>query len=230
MKPAEAVYDRTAIEYDLRSGNPYTERVRAAEASLLGRHARGRILDAGCGTGYHMRALDNITGVDVSREMVKLARKTGKPVRKADIENLPFRKGEFGTVLCLYSVLNVCDWRKAVKELCRVTRPEGRVIISVSSLYDKGYGNIGEKRSVRPDRYTQTKSIHISGHKIPFHLFTMDELESEFSSHNFSLMEFGSVFRGVQPHWGLWKRFSLAERLGLFLDRFRPVEYGAMYL
>ncbi|MCK4714170.1 MAG: hypothetical protein KAT35_01230, partial [Candidatus Aenigmarchaeota archaeon] len=112
----------------------------------------------------------------------------------------------------------------------RVTRPEGRLIISVSSLYDKGYGNIGEKRSVRPDRYTQTKSLHISGHKIPFHLFTLEELEREFSSHGYSLMEFGSVFRGVQPHWGLWKRFSLAERIGLLLDRFRPVEYGAMYL
>ena len=230
MNQAEKVYDMTAITYDLRSGNPYTERVRKAEASLISRHASGRILDAGCGTGYHLRALGNITGVDISVEMVKLARKAGKPVIKADIESLPFRDGEFDTVLCMYSVLNVCDWRKAVKELCRVASPEGRVIISVSSLYDKGYGSLAEKRAVRPGKHAQTKGLRISGHKIPFRLFTREELEREFSKHGFCLVEFGSVFRGVQPRWGMWKRLSLSERLGLFLDRFRPREYGAFYL
>ena len=230
MKPAETVYDMAAIDYDLRSGNPYTERVRKSEASLLVRHARGRILDAGCGTGYHLRALKNAVGVDISMEMVKLARKTGRPVRKANIERLPFPRGSFDTVLCLYSVLNVCDWKKAVKELCRVTRSEGRVIISVSSLYDKGYNGIKEKKAVRPDRYSQIKKIHIKGEKLWLHLFTMDELEEEFKRNGFALEEFGSVFRGVIPMWNLWKRLPLRERIQLFLDRFRPVEYGAMYL
>jgi ubiquinone/menaquinone biosynthesis C-methylase UbiE len=167
---AERVYDRTAVMYDLRSGNPYTERVRAAEAALLERYARGRVLDAGCGTGYHLRALDDVVGVDASGEMVRLARKTGKTVRKARVEKLPFRDGEFDTAICMYSVLNVCDWKQGVKELCRVVREEGKVIISVTSIYDKGY-TMEEKKYIRPGRYTQVKKFHIGGEKLRMHLF-----------------------------------------------------------
>ena len=229
MGSAGSVYDETAVIYDLRTGNPYTEQVRRAEVRLLERYASGRILDAGCGTGYHLRALENAVGVDVSGAMVELARKTGKPVRKADVERLPFGR-EFDTVLCLYSVLNVCEWRKAVGEICRVTKGPGRVIISVSSIYDKGYRGLQEKRAVKPDRYTQAKKIHIEGRKLRMHLFTREELEGEFRRRGFALEEFGSVFRGVLPRWGLWKRLSPGERLGLFMDRFRPVEYGCVYL
>lgn len=230
MKQAERVYDETAVNYDLRSGNPYTERVRKAEAGLLERHARGRILDAGCGTGYHLRALENVVGVDISGEMVRLASKTGRPVRRADIERLPFKKGEFDTVLCLYSVLNVCEWRKAIGELCRVVKGSGKVIVSVSSLYDKGYRSLEEKSAVRPGGHAQRKKIHIEGRKLGMHLFTREELEEEFGKHGLVLEGFDSVFRGVLPRWGLWKRPSLSERLSLFRDRFRPMEFGCVYL
>lgn len=230
MAQAERVYDETAVNYDLRSGNPYTEKVREGEVALIERHARGRILDAGCGTGYHLRRLDNVVGVDVSGEMVRLARRTGRPVRRADIERLPFRAGEFDTVLCLYSVLNVCDWRRAVAELCRVTRGRGRVIVSVSSLYDKGYRGLREKRNVRPGGHSQSKKIHIEGRKLRMHLFTREELEGEFRKHGFALDEFGSVFRGMMPRWGLWKGLTPGERLGLLMDRFRPREFGCVYL
>jgi ubiquinone/menaquinone biosynthesis C-methylase UbiE len=227
---AEHVYDETAINYDLRSGNPYTERVRIAEARFIERHAQGRVLDVGCGTGYHLRALENVLGVDVSEEMVKLARKSGREVQKADIEKLPFREGEFDTVLCMYSVLNVCDWRKAIREMGRVVRKGGSVIVSVSSIYDKGYKSLAEKRAVKPGKYEQTKKLHVEGRKLVMHLFTSEELVKEFGKNGLVLEEMGSVFRGVRPYWGLWKRLSLGERLGLFLDRFRPVGFGCMYL
>jgi ubiquinone/menaquinone biosynthesis C-methylase UbiE len=229
MGVAEQVYDYTAINYDLRSGNPYTERVRAVEAALIKKHASGRILDAGCGTGYHLRALDNVIGIDVSKRMVDLAKKTGRPVKRANVESLPFKDGEFDIVLCLYSVLNVCNWKGAIRELCRVAKPSGRIIISISSIYDKGYKGIEEKKSVRPDRYTQTKKMHIEGKKLWLHLFTKSELVKEFSKHRFEMVNFDSIFRGVVPHWGLWKKMSVWERFGFFLDRLRPREYGSFY-
>lgn len=227
---AGEVYDETAVSYDLRTKNPYTDLVRVRELKLIEKFGRGRFLDAGCGTGFHLRALDNVVGVDISGQMVNLARKTGEEVRKANIEKLPFRDGEFDTVLCLYSVLNVCDWRKAVKELCRVARPRARIIISASSLYDKGYRTLEKKKAVEPGRYTQAKKIHIEGKKVMLHLFTRKELDDEFRKHGFSLEEFDSLFRGVMPEWNLWKRLSFLERLELWRDRLRPVEYGAMYL
>lgn len=230
MGKAGEVYDRTAITYDLRSGNPYTERVRVREARVIARYARGRVLDAGCGTGYHLRALRDVIGLDVSEEMVSLAKKTGKPVRKGSVERLPFKRGEFETILCMYSVLNLVDWRKAVGELCRVARDSGRVIVSVGSLYDKGYGSVSERKGVKPDRYTQVKKFHIEGKRLRMRLFTKEELVKEFRKHGFVLEEMDSVFRGVVPHWGLWKRIGLMERLKTWMDRFRPVEYGAFYI
>jgi ubiquinone/menaquinone biosynthesis C-methylase UbiE len=227
MGQAGKVYDETAILYDLRTGNPYTEWVRGIEARLIARHASGKALDAGCGTGYHLRALKKVQGVDVSGEMVKLARKTGKAVMKASIENLPFRKDKFGTSLCMYSVLNLVDWKAAVQELCRVSKE--KVIISVSSIYDKNYSGVEAKKNIRIDKYTQTKKIHIKGKKLSMHLFTREELIKEFRKNGFALEEFDSAFRGVRPHWNLWKRLSLGERFGLFMDKFRPVEYGAFY-
>lgn len=224
------VYDETAVIYDLRTKNPCTDLVRFRELRLIERYGGGRTLDAGCGTGFHLRAMRNAVGVDISGEMVRLARKTGSLARKANIERLPFSRDSFDTALCLYSVLNVCDWKKAISELCRVTRPGGRIIISVSSLYDKGYRSLKEKKAVKPGRYTQTKRFHIKGKRLWLRLFTREELEDEFIRNGFSLEEFTSVFRGVRPAWNLWKRFSLSERISLFLDRFRPVQYGAMYL
>jgi SAM-dependent methyltransferase len=227
MDQAKRVYDRTAINYDLRSGNPYTERVRIREARMISRHVRGRVLDAGCGTGYHLRALDDALGIDVSGEMVKLAGKTGRKVRKADVERLPFRDREFGSAICMYSVLNMVDWRKAIGEICRVAGE--KVIVSVASIYDKNY-SLSEKSHVRPDRYAKAKRINIEGEKLAMRLFTRGEIEGEFGGNGFVLEEFDSVFRGVAPHWGLWKRLSLGERLGLWMDRFRPAELGCIYV
>ncbi len=230
VQEASRVYDETAVSYDLRSKNPYTDILRKRELLLIERHARGRILDAGCGTGFHLRALDNAIGIDSSSEMVRLAKETHLPVKKGDIERLPFRDSSFETVLCLYSVLNVCDWSRAVGELCRVCAPGGRILVSASSLYDKGYRSLREKMGVKPGRYAQTKKFHIMGKKLWMHLFTREELTRAFESNGFSLIEFDSVFRGVRPEWGNWKRFSIWERFQLWLDWKRPPDYGAMYL
>ena len=226
MNQAKDLYDRTAIEYDLRSGNPYTERVRAMEASLISGHAGGKVLDAGCGTGYHLRAVRNAQGIDISEEMVELARHTGKKVRVGNVERMKFKDRGFDTVLCMYSVLNVVDWKKGIKELCRVA---GDIVISsVASVYDKGY-TLSEKKGLRPDRYSKVKKMHVSKNKMVLRLFTKDEIVKEFSRNGFVLVEFDSVFRGVIPHWGLWKKLSLGERFSLFMERFKPVEYGCMY-
>jgi SAM-dependent methyltransferase len=47
---------------------------------------------------------------------------------------LPFLDGEFDTVLCLEGVEHVMDSTALIRELCRVTKPGGRVIVSMPNI------------------------------------------------------------------------------------------------
>ncbi len=47
---------------------------------------------------------------------------------------LPFKDGEFDTVLCLEGIEHVVDSAALVREFCRVVRPAGRVIISLPNV------------------------------------------------------------------------------------------------
>ena len=209
-------YDRTAGIYDARHGTPTTMLLRKKELALIKKFARGRVLDIGCGTGYHMRFISNATGIDTSREMVKRAKKTGKRVLLGSAERLPFGDGSFGTALCLFTVLNMCDCAKAVREMARVLEPGGRAIISVASVHDSGK--------------SRKKRFRVGGERFMLRLFTKEELTDIFGKEGFHLLRFDSLFRARRPVWGSFRRFSLKERVGLRLEELLPKEKGRMYL
>ena len=120
MKRIRKLYNSLADKYDFRHSNPTTLYLRDRELSVLQKYACGKILDIGCGTGYHLRFLDNVIGGDISEEMLKRIRAGWKPVIQCDIENIPFKNGTFDTVISMFSVLNVCNYRRAVREMARV--------------------------------------------------------------------------------------------------------------
>jgi ubiquinone/menaquinone biosynthesis C-methylase UbiE len=65
------------------------------------------LLDVACGTGLHLKHLKDdfsCTGVDVSKSMLKIARKNAKGVifKEADMKNLQLGK-QFDVILCLLS-------------------------------------------------------------------------------------------------------------------------------
>jgi SAM-dependent methyltransferase len=94
-----------------------------------------RILDAGCGSG---RTLDELarygraSGVDISEDAVATAKSRGhRDVRLGAIEELPFRDGRFDLVTCLDVVEHTPDDRRTLRELRRVTRPGGLLLVTV---------------------------------------------------------------------------------------------------
>ena len=100
--------------------------------------ARGRVLDGGCGAGRHSLYLQNrglnVTAIDVSPDAVALAQVRG--VKDARIANacgkLPFRDGEFDTVILFGNNLGICGtvprFRRMLRELYRITVPGGRIL------------------------------------------------------------------------------------------------------
>jgi len=99
------------------------------------RPERGRrYLDLGCGTGNFLETTKGtkalFVGVDFSAEMLKRAKRRAKDLVMADLHHLPFRNS------CIDGIVNVnvfyqLDRPKVfIKEVHRILKPWGKVIIS----------------------------------------------------------------------------------------------------
>jgi SAM-dependent methyltransferase len=89
-----------------------------------------RVLDAGCGDGtlLSLVAAPEVVCVDQSPAAVEAARARGLDARVADIQELPFRDGEFDVVMCNHVLYHVPDRDRAIAELARVLRAGGRFV------------------------------------------------------------------------------------------------------
>jgi demethylmenaquinone methyltransferase/2-methoxy-6-polyprenyl-1,4-benzoquinol methylase len=98
-----------------------------------------RVLDLACGTCdlalelLRWRPDAQVTGVDLSRAMLGLAaaKTTGKPIRlvHAPAEALPFADATFDAAMIGFGIRNVPDYRSGLRELVRVLRPGGRLMV-----------------------------------------------------------------------------------------------------
>lgn len=223
--PTETLYERTADVYDARHDSPTTERVRILEKRLVERYARGRTLDVGCGTGYHLDLVEDIVGLDPSKEMLEKARAKGKKLVLGKGEHLPFPDESFDSVLCLFSVLNVCDAGKVAKEIGRVLRPGGIAIVSITSVWDRTHMSFWRKLRTKPE--SRSKRFRVAGERAKLRLFTRQDFLGLFQG--MEILEFDSIYRAVRPKWNNFSGFSAWEKILLKAERIFPKDYGNMY-
>lgn len=139
--PARPPYHRSADGYDglYSQKKDFRGEVRAL-LSILSRMSgpsRGDWLEVACGTGLHMAALPTafrVEGVDVSPEMLALARKRLPEVALHAGDMRTFDLGQtFDVVSCLFSSIgymkSVADLRRAIANFARHTKPGGAVIV-----------------------------------------------------------------------------------------------------
>jgi SAM-dependent methyltransferase len=100
-----------------------------------------RVLDVGCGEGRFSRLLAargaHVTGLDPTLDLVDRARTldpTGEYVQGV-AEDLPFQENAFDLVCCYVVLIDVPDYRKAIAEMARVTRPGGRILVANINSY-----------------------------------------------------------------------------------------------
>ena len=107
---------------------------------MLGTLAGRKILDIGCGPGLMTEPLagtNSLTGLDISFEMLRLARKESSPVQGRAC-SLPFHDSSFDFVLAIESIQHSPDPVPFLQEMIRVTRPGGELVFSslhASSLF-----------------------------------------------------------------------------------------------
>jgi SAM-dependent methyltransferase len=99
---------------------------------------RPRILDVGCGTGANLLMLSqygDAEGVDVSEDALAFCRERGlAKVKLGAAEELPYEDGTFDLVTALDVVEHIDDDLAGLREMRRVLRPGGRVLLFVPTF------------------------------------------------------------------------------------------------
>ena len=120
----------------------FTERRRLFSRLIAGLHlpADGPILDIGTSTGTNLRMLrdlgfSRVEGVDTSTESVRWCESKGLGhVTLGDVCNLPFEDASFEMVLATDIIEHVDDDATAIREIRRVLKPGGFVLVTVPAF------------------------------------------------------------------------------------------------
>jgi predicted TPR repeat methyltransferase len=132
-------YDDMAPNYDQTLLNDWGYQAPQVAAGLLARHvsSQSSVLDVGCGTGLTGQALrrvgfETLHGIDISAPSLETAASKGiyaSLVRTDLLEPLPFSDNHFDAAICV-GVLSYITGDTLFRELCRVVRPGGILVLS----------------------------------------------------------------------------------------------------
>jgi ubiquinone/menaquinone biosynthesis C-methylase UbiE len=170
-------YDQWASSYD-DEGNPLLALEEPEADAALGDVAGLEVLDAGTGTGRHAIRLAargaRVTAVDFSDKMLDRARaKAGAD--RVRFENhditrrLPYADSSFDRVLSALVLEHVADVAGFFRELGRVTRADGRIVVTAMhpAMFLRGvsarFRDEGTGEFLRPRSYVLQLSDYVMG-------------------------------------------------------------------
>ena len=203
-------FDKYANGYDKWFESAEGKTVKKLEVALLMdlvKPAKGKtMLEVGIGTGLFAMEFSNrgmiVSGVDPSGEMLKIAEKRQFTVKKGSGENIPFDDNSFDTVLAMTSIEFSKTPDKFIKEMKRVAKPGGELIVAVLNLFSL----YGIERRIRGvfEKNVFTKA----------HFYTFGELRNLLRA-NLRNVEISScVFIPPNPSENILKKAEKIEELG----------------
>jgi demethylmenaquinone methyltransferase/2-methoxy-6-polyprenyl-1,4-benzoquinol methylase len=139
--PAEvaAMFDEVAPRYDLTNAvlSVGLDRTwRTAVRDALDLRPRQRVLDVAAGTGTSTAALArsgaDLVGCDFSLGMLRVGARAAHPgvaLVAGDALRLPFADASYDAVTVSFGLRNTADVDQTLRELLRVTKPGGRLVV-----------------------------------------------------------------------------------------------------
>jgi len=173
----------------VRKGKDYhrDELNNPATFELVGDVKSKQVLDLACGEGYNTRILAakgaKVTGVDFSEKMIDLARREEARMNQgisycvmdaSNLEKLPSKYFDLAT--CFMALQDMENYRKAISEVSRVLRNQGRFVFSIPHPCFETVTVNGKKASAG-ERY-------FSAVKYPIE-WNMERLEKHFRTSSF---------------------------------------------
>jgi phosphatidylethanolamine/phosphatidyl-N-methylethanolamine N-methyltransferase len=156
LQDAVKTYRLFAGPYDLVFG-PVFHPGRKDAVRIANDQPGQRILEVGVGTGLslpYFRADAEVTGIDISTEMLERARRRVarqqlrqvKALAVMDAENMEFADNAFDAVLALYVASVVPNPKRFAAEMRRVCRPGGTIVIVNHFMSENGVMRFVEQR------------------------------------------------------------------------------------
>jgi SAM-dependent methyltransferase len=109
-----------------------------------------KIADIGCGNGKNMsRRPKNFVGLDNSQIFVDVCRQKNLNAQLGSILDIPFDMNTFDYTLCIAVIHHLSTMERrsqAVKELIRITKPHGYILITVWSYESQASDQYHSKR------------------------------------------------------------------------------------
>ncbi len=166
--PASIVQRRFARQAKAFARSPLQrdpERLRRLLAFAAPR-AGERALDVGCGPGIVTAALEEqglvAVGIDLTAAMLAEARRGGGLYLRGDGARLPFRDATFDLAICRNTFHHLAFPQAALREMARVIRPGGRVVVEDMRAPDdpekREYHETIER--LRDEAHTRTLTRH----------------------------------------------------------------------
>ena len=190
-------YERYAPVYDHTFGWLLSFRGRSMAAGLTNKRP-GKILEVGVGTGISLsyyRKEHQVHGIDISPHMLERAQKRVRSKRLGhvtqleimDARKLHYPDDHFDAVVAAYVMSVVPEPEKVIREIERVCKPGGDVIIVNHFVAERGFRRrfesmlapLSSKLGWRPDMALHEILSHTSLHEVerrtlpPMGLFTM---------------------------------------------------------
>ncbi len=188
---------------------------------ILNKTKNKSVLDAGCGTGNYSelcyRMGLKIKGIDSAKSMIFQATKKYPHInfKEMDIKKMRIKDNSFDIILCLNMLDTIRDYKKAIKELSRVLKESGQLIISIwRPLMGKGEwlkrkGKI--KGYLHEDYFDNKASIEswsLQGKKLKSKTFhrTIEQYSQEFYANNLVIQRiFEPRYKGNKEE-GMFKK------------------------
>ncbi len=127
--PNIAVFDQFALEYDewfIVNNFAYLSETEAIRRFIPD---SGLGVEIGTGTGRFSIPFGIRVGIEPAAEMARIAKSRGIYIARAVAEELPFADNTIDYILMVTTICFLTDLRVAFKEIHRVLKPGGRVII-----------------------------------------------------------------------------------------------------
>ena len=197
------------------TGHSFRSRLSLA-VKMLGNFDKGNLLDVGGGTGIYLSELkdriDSYTLIDISSEMIKIARQVDAGELQYDckvgsIYNLPFEEENFDIILAIGLFEYLDDPNFALQNINKVAKPGCQVLISFPNIKS-------------PMRRLSNRIYSLFKKPSPFasRMFSISEVKEMVSALNFKIVDVKGYNAQLIPFPLTWKIPKISYYFAVILE------------